>query len=87
MHRTANTKDRLHRTRTDSYTVSVSPSTAIKKSRLYLVPRHITNEQLQKIFGNNLRYIEEYNTRDRLIVLNTPATLKQDSIMQIIYNS
>jgi len=56
-------------------------------TRLYLVPRHISDAQIRQIFGSNLRYIQTYNTRDRLIVLSEPATEKQDAIIQLIYNS
>ena len=54
---------------------------------LYLVPRHISDHQIQKVFKDSVFTIEDYNERDRIIILNMPATEQQDAIMQLIYNS
>ena len=56
-------------------------------TRLYLVPRHITDVQIRKIFGDSVFTIQDNNEQDRLIVLNMPATEQQDAVMQLIYNS
>jgi hypothetical protein len=61
-------------------------------SRVYLVPKHITETQLRRIFKDSFEKLETYfllpsvdEDRYNLCVLNRNATEQQDIIMNLLY--
>ena len=59
---------------------------------LYLVPKHITETQLQTLFKDRFKkllcgsdYLFLENDQYNLVVLNQPATEQQHMIMELIY--